>query len=278
MLSDRLFESIYQDAKRWTLEAGQRLKESLQDALEIEYKTSAADIVTQKDKEIEQFFVEKINATFPDHYILGEEGMATEESYNPQEEIVWIIDPIDGTTNFVHQKQNFSISVAVYEKGEPRIGIIYDPIQDECFHATLGQGAYLNDQKLDHLSTGPIEEAVMGINCLWLTPNKKFDHNKLQSLVRHVRGTRSIGSAALEMASVACGRLDAYLTLRLSPWDFAAGLVILDELGAKMTTIHNEEINVFSKSTIFVARPGLHENITERFLQAPDAPGFVKNV
>jgi myo-inositol-1(or 4)-monophosphatase len=277
-LSDRSFESVYQEAKGWTLEAGQRLRESLQDVLEIEYKTSAADIVTQKDKEIEQFFVDKINATFPSHYILGEEGMATEESYNPQEEIVWIIDPIDGTTNFVHQKQNFSISVAVYAKGEPLIGIIYDPIHDECFHAVLGQGAYLNDQKLDPLGATPVEEAVIGINCLWLTPNTKFDHNKLQSLVRHVRGTRSIGSAALEMASVACGRLDAYLTLRLSPWDFAAGLVILEELGAIMTTVNNEKINVFNKSTIFVARPGLHEEITNRFLQTPDAPEFAKNV
>jgi myo-inositol-1(or 4)-monophosphatase len=272
------FECIYKEAKQWTQEAGKLLRESLQDQLKIEYKTSAADIVTQKDKEIEQFFVDKINKKFPQHYILGEEGIATDESYNPQEEIVWIIDPIDGTTNFVHQKQNFSISVAVYEKGEPRIGIIYDPLQDECFHTYAGHGAYLNDQKLDNLKNGSVEEAVLGINCLWLTPNSKFDHYKLHSLVRHVRGTRSIGSAALEMASVACGRLDGYLTLRLSPWDFAAGLVILDELGAKMTTIHNERINVFSKSTIFVARPGLHDEITERFLQSADVPDFSKGV
>jgi myo-inositol-1(or 4)-monophosphatase len=277
-LSDSTFEPIYSLAKSWTLEAGKRLRECLEDVLEIEYKTSAADIVTNMDREIEQFFIEKISKQFPKHYVLGEEGMATKKTYQSQDEIVWIIDPIDGTTNFVHQKQNFTISVAVYEKGEPRIGIIYDPIQDELFHAFMGQGAYLNERKLEPLTGGSIEEAVLGINALWLTPNPKFDHLRLQALVRHVRGTRSVGSAALEMAYVACGRLDGYLTLRLSPWDFAAGLVILDELGASMTTIHNQKIDVFSKSTVFVGKKKLHHEIMNRFIQTTDIPASSKNV
>lgn len=277
-MSNSTFESIYTLAQSWTLEAGKRLRESLEDVLEIEYKTSAADIVTDKDREIENFFIEKISKQFPEHYVLGEEGMATEKKYNPQNEIVWIIDPIDGTTNFVHQKQNFSISVAVYEKGEPRVGIIYDPIQDECFHAFRGRGAYLNDRKLESLTGGKVEEAVLGINALWLTPNPKFDHMRLQALVRHVRATRSVGSAALEMAYVACGRLDGYLTLRLSPWDFAAGLVILAELGASMTTIHNQKIDVFSKSTVFVGKEKLHYEIMNRFIQSTDVPGSSENV
>lgn len=277
-MSYSTFEPIYTLARSWTLEAGKRLREGLEDTLEIEYKTSAADIVTHKDREIEEFFIEKISKEFPEHYVLGEEGMATRKEYNPKDEIVWIIDPIDGTTNFVHQKQNFSISIAVYEKGEPRIGIIYDPIHDECFHALKGRGSFLNDRKLESLEGGMVEEAVLGINALWLTPNATIDHLKLQSLVRHVRGTRSVGSAALELAYVACGRLDGYLTLRLSPWDFAAGLVILDELGASMTTIDNQKIDVFSKSTIFVGKEKVHQEIMRRFIQANETPGFSKDV
>lgn len=267
MMTTASLQELYQQAKSWTIEAGNRLKDSLQEALQVEYKTSAADLVTEKDRETEQFFVDLIQKHYPEHYILGEEGICSAKEYDPLNEVVWIIDPIDGTTNFVHQKQNFSISLAIYIKGEGKIGIIYDPIKNECFHALKGEGAYLNEKKLEMLRTTTVEEALIAINSLWLTPNSLFDHLSLQTLVRQVRGTRSLGSAALEIASVASGRLDGYITLRLAPWDFAAGLVILEEVGAKMSTVDNQPIDVFEKSSIYVAKPSLHEELMTTFLQ-----------
>jgi len=255
------WQELYQQAKSWTIEAGQNLKNTLEDGFLVEYKTSVADLVTEKDRETEAFFVHKIQEKYPDHYILGEEGVSSKQDYNPLEEIVWIIDPIDGTSNFVHQKQNFAISIGICVKGVPMIGIIYDPIREECYHALKGEGAYLNDTKLVPLSPTNIEESLVGISSLWVTPNSIFDHLALQKLVKKVRGTRSIGSSALELASVATGRLDSYLTLRLAPWDFAGGLIILEELGAKISTIENKPVDYFQKSTLLVAKPGLHEQI-----------------
>lgn len=259
-------DHIYEHALKWVYEAGDLLKKSISQSIKVEYKTSMADLVTEKDREVEAFFVQKINDTYEAHYIVGEEGIASQGNYNPEEETVWFIDPIDGTTNFVHQKQAFCISVAVYQQGEPLFGIIYDPMANECFRARSGQGAYLNNQPLKPLSNLDIGEAVIGINSLWLTPNKYDDHSKYQALVKDVRGARSIGSAALEIAYVACDRLDAYVTMRLSPWDFAAGLVILKEVGGVASTITLEDINVFKNSSLYVAKPGLHEKIGNKYL------------
>lgn len=266
---------IYKKAKEWALEAGKSLRATLQDDIVVEYKTSAADIVTEKDKEIEQFFVEKIGESFPQHFVLGEEGMSKDKEFAIEEEVVWIVDPIDGTTNFVHQKRNFSISVAVYVQGRPTIGIIYDPIQDECYHACQGEGAFLNQQRLQTLDERKLEEALLGMDPLWLTENDIFDYRRCQAIVRHSRGARSVGSAALELAYVACGRLDGYFTLRLSPWDYAAGLVILEEVGAKMTTVTNEPLSIQTKrSTVFVTSPKLHQELMTNYILSAEIPEY----
>lgn len=254
-------EVIVQMAKEWTLEVGKRLRQSLTEAIEVEYKTSAADLVTQKDKEIEQFFIDRIRTRFPEQYVFGEEGLSEFMPPDYKKGIVWIIDPIDGTTNFVHQKQNYAISVAIYVDGEPTIGLVYDPIQDELFHAWKNHGAYLNEQKLSVLSPTVIEEAVISFNHLWLVENDKVPFDKMQRLVSDVRGVRYVGSAALEIVYVACGRLDSYLDFRLSPWDIAAGVVILNEVKAESSTLKNKAIDVFKKSSTIFSRPGLHQKI-----------------
>jgi len=262
MVDSRVIE-IAEKAKEWTLEAGARLNLSQEEKLNVEYKTSAADIVTQKDKEIEQFFIGNIKSTYPEHYVLGEEGLSDVLPIDTQEGVVWIIDPIDGTTNFVHQNLNYAISVAVYIDGDPTIGYIYDPIKKELFSAIKNQGAFLNDQPLSTLTSCRAEEAVICFNHLWLVPNEKVDYEKMHHLVNDVRGVRYLGSAALEMAYVACGRLDSSLDFRLSPWDIAAGLVILNEVGAERTTLENQAINVFTKSSTIFSRPGIHQYILE---------------
>ncbi|MDX5475890.1 MAG: inositol monophosphatase family protein [Bacillaceae bacterium] len=258
------WSQIDKDAKQWTREAGERIKESLHKELLIETKTSRDDLVTNMDKETEEFFIKKINEKYPEHQILGEEGFGN--TVKELKGTVWIIDPIDGTMNFVHQKRNFAISVAVYEDGVGKIGLIYDVISDELYHAVEGQGAFFNDEPIPSLSKVKVEEAVIGMNATWVTENIRIDPTILAPLVKDVRGTRSYGSAALEFAYVATGRIDAYITLRLSPWDFAAGLIIINELGGKVTTLYGEPLNLLEQNSVFVSKPGLHEEIMENYL------------
>jgi myo-inositol-1(or 4)-monophosphatase len=243
------WNQIYETAKQWTMEAGEILKKATTETFQIEYKTTAADLVTEKDKEIEQFFIDKIISTYPSHFLLGEEGLAKDQVFNPANEIVWVVDPIDGTTNFVHQQRNFAISVGIYENGLPKIGLVYDPIGNELFHAQVGKGAYLNDKYLLKLVDKPLEEAIISMNQLWLISNEKVNHQLFEQVIRQARGTRYLGSAALEIAYVACGRLDTYFDFRLSPWDIAGGMVILQEVGGIMKNLENQQVDVFSPGT-----------------------------
>ncbi|RXI98399.1 inositol monophosphatase family protein [Anaerobacillus alkaliphilus] len=255
------YEMIFENAKNWTKEAGENLRESLKQAIEVEFKTSASDLVTKKDREIEQLFAQKINEIYPSHMILGEEGTVASQDYVFAESEVWVIDPIDGTTNFVNQKMNFAISVAFYDKGQPVIGIIYDPIKDELFSALKGHGAYLNDERIESLKACKLQEALISVNSLWTIPNEKIEEKKLFPIVENARGIRYIGSAALEIAWIAVGRLDAYIDFRLSPWDIGAGIVILRELGGEATTLEGHEIDMTNTSTTLFSRPGLSAEI-----------------
>lgn len=261
------WKSIYETALHWTLEAGIIIRESLGQQLHVDYKTSEADLVTDKDREIELFFYQKIKEKYPHHRILGEEGMGKETSYDPEQEIVWLIDPIDGTTSFVHQKENFAISVALYEKGSPRIGIIYDPIRDQIVHTLCGQGVYLNKERLEPVRQTSVKHSLLGINSTWLVPNKLYNYMKFHTLIQDLRGTRIIGAAALEMAAVATGKLNGFISLQLSPWDFAAGLAILQEMGVVITTIENKPVDVFSKTSIVAANETLHQEILQKYLE-----------
>jgi myo-inositol-1(or 4)-monophosphatase len=251
-------------AKQWTKEAGKRIRASFQTTLTIQTKSNPNDLVTNIDKETEQFFMKKINETFPSHQILGEEG--TGHHVKSLEGIVWIIDPIDGTMNFVHQQRNFAISVAVYEDGVGKVGLIYDVVHDELYHAFKGKGAYLNDNRIPELEAQHLNESVLGINATWVTENSRIDQQVLAPLVKDVRGTRSYGSAAIEIAYVATGRLDGYLTLRLSPWDFAAGVVLIEEVGGKVTTLEGKELNLLTENSVLIAKANLHNEILTKYI------------
>ena len=180
--------------------------------------------------------------------------------------IIWIIDPIDGTMNFVHMQRNFAISIGIYENGVGQIGIIYDVIRDELYHTIKNNGVYMNDIALKPLEEVNISEAIIGMNATWVTENKRIDPSVLGALVKDVRGTRSYGSAAIELASVAAGRLDAHISLRLAPWDFAAGKILVEELGGIVTDLRGKPLKMLEQNTIIVSKPGLHETIMKKYL------------
>lgn len=258
------WQEVDRHAKMWIKEAGEKIKESFTSILNIETKSNANDLVTNMDREIEGYFLHKIKQYYPAHVLLGEEG--TGEKVTSLEGIVWIIDPIDGTMNFVHQQRNFAISIGIYENGVGKIGLIYDVMRDELYHAIKGQGAFLNEQRLSPLKQTVLEEAVIGLSTMWVTPNRRIDHHVLLPLLSRVRGTRSYGSAALEMAYVASGKLDAYITLRLSPWDFAAGVILVEEVGGVCRTLKGERLNFLEENTIFIANRSFYEPVLSEYL------------
>jgi myo-inositol-1(or 4)-monophosphatase len=255
---------IFTYAKQWTLEAGEIIRSSFTTTLNITSKTNPNDLVTNIDREIEKFFIEKIKTHFSDHHVLGEEGYG--DNLSQLNGVIWLIDPIDGTLNFIHQQRNFAISLGIYENGVGIIGIIYDVVHDELYFAIKGNGAYLNDNPIPALKEVSVGESIIGINATWVTENKRINHNKMAALVRDARGTRSYGSAALELIYVATGRLDAYISMRLAPWDFAAGVIIIEELGGSVTNIEGEKLEVLGKSSILAGKPGLHQEILQRYI------------
>jgi myo-inositol-1(or 4)-monophosphatase len=255
------WNTVEQCAKAWTQEAAELLKDSFQNTLTITYKSHIADLVTNMDKNIEKFFINKIKNKFPEHQVLGEEGYG--DDIQDKSGVIWIIDPIDGTTNFIHQQSNFAISIGIYQNGKGKIGLIYDVGSSNLYFAKDGEGAFLNEIKLPTLEKTPLSESVVGVNATWSGPNRRVNHENVQNIVRESRGTRSYGSAAIELAYVASGKLDAYMTMRLSPWDFAAGLVLLNEVGGIVTQTDGEPIRILEKNSVLAAKPGLHAEILE---------------
>ncbi|QOY34322.1 inositol monophosphatase family protein [Anaerobacillus isosaccharinicus] len=257
-MSNNDWHFIANKAKSLVNEAAQQIKKSLKNERIVEYKSNPNDLVTEMDKQIESFFDEEIKKEFPSHLILGEEGAGKEIS--TLDGTVWIIDPIDGTTNFVHQQRHFAISVGIYEDGVGKVGIIFDVMADELFMAVAGEGAFLNGVKLPSLNEAIVKEALIAVNSGWIIKDER-----LISLVRDCRGTRAYGAAAIEMASVCANRTDAYISLNLSPWDFAAGAILIKELGGKITTVEGNELNLLKPSSICVAKPGLYEQLQSHY-------------
>lgn len=254
------WDKLAVEASVFVKEAAQIIKESFDKELIVEYKSNPNDLVTEMDKKTEAFFQRKISSAFPEHLILGEEG--TGDDIQTLDGVVWIIDPIDGTINFVHQQRHFAISVGIYENGIGKIGIIYDVIGDELFSAVSGQGAYLNGQELPKLKQANVKEAIIGVNAGWV-----WKDEALKQLVEDCRGTRSYGSAAIEMAYVAANRLDAFISLGLYPWDFAAGAIILKEVGAIVTTLAGEELNLLQPSSFSAAKQGLYQQMQTEYIK-----------
>ena len=256
---------IDEQANQWVLEAGDRIKSSFDQTLTIQTKSNPNDLVTDIDKEIEQFFIQKIRTAFPDHKIMGEEGFGDQLEH--LEGIVWIIDPIDGTMNFIHQQRNFAISLAVYENGTGKIGMIYDVAHGELYHAIKGKGAFMNSKPIPKLKDTKVTESIIALNATWLMENRRIDHKLLIPLAREARGTRSYGTAALELVYVATGRVNAYISMRLSPWDIAAGTVIIEELGGVVTNLRGEKLDFLHSDSVFTANPRLHQTILSDYLK-----------
>lgn len=259
-------KKLYDTAKEWVLTAGKLIREQMEEPLEIETKSSAKDLVTKVDKNTEVFFAEKIRSNYPTHKILSEEGFG--DDLQTLDGIVWIIDPIDGTMNFVNQKQNFAISIGIYEDGVGEIGLIYNVMDDVLYSTIKGGGVYKNSNQLPTVNSSiKLDQSLLIINAFWACENRVVEEKPIQALIKEVRGTRSYGSAALEFAYLAEGIADSYFTMKLAPWDLAAGLIMLEEAGIKATQADGKEIDMLTNNSLLASHPSIHEQIKNDFIK-----------
>jgi myo-inositol-1(or 4)-monophosphatase len=205
-------------------------------ALEVRSKR-ANDYVTQVDRAAEEAIMEVVHKAYPGHGFLAEESGASAE----QAEYRWIIDPLDGTTNFIHGFPQYCVSIAVEQRGALSHGVVYDPVKNELFTASKGRGAFLNDRRIRVSKCTRMQEALVGTGF----PFKELERvdlylRQLKRLMSSASGVRRAGAAALDLAYVACGRLDAFWELGLSPWDMAAGALLIQEAGGLVGGLSGE--------------------------------------
>lgn len=217
------------------LEAGGILLSEFDHPAKISYK-GEVDIVTQADRRSEAAIVGRLRNYFPKHSIVAEEGSGQEGDARYR----WIVDPLDGTTNFAHGYPCFAVSIGFEEAGELQVGVIYQPITKELFTASRGEGAYLNEKRIrvstiDHLSTSLL---ATGFPSTKRARNPNIHYYWDFTLRSH--GVRRDGSAALDLASVACGRFDGFWEFGLHPWDTAAGVLLVREAGGVVTTFSGQ--------------------------------------
>lgn len=255
-------------AKHCARSAEKLIEDMLSRPLEVTYKSSASDLVTSVDRAVEQMVIDEIIKKYPEHGVLGEEGLV---ACKPSDfDTVWMVDPIDGTTNFVHQQQNYCISIAAYHKGVCQVGVVYDPTRKELFYAERGGGVFLNDSPLQVERNKEMKEALWSTSLFWNRRAMKSGlSEKAQRLAHRSRGVRVYGVAALELAYVAAGRLDAYISLGLNPWDYGAGLLLVQEAGCRITTLDGNEVPFGERSSILAANPNLYDFLLEFLTEHP---------
>lgn len=226
-------------AMEWAKEAGDvTLRYFRRHDLRSVTKLNDFDVVTEADKASEKLIIEGIRREFPDHSILSEESG---ESSNPDSDWLWVIDPLDGTTNFNQGLPVYSISIALQYKGETVVGVVYAPYLGEMFHATKGGGAYLNGQPLHCTENSRLSTMVTATGMPY--DRDRHPDNNLDNISRvsmQVRGIRRMGSAAIDLAYTAAGYFDAYWELNLNLWDIAAGTLLVREAGGIVESIRTD--------------------------------------
>lgn len=257
---------IYNFGQTLIRDAGQFIRNRMTEAFTIDKKTNPNDLVTDVDKETEQFIASRILEKFTDHKLIGEEYEA--HSIENTDGVVWVIDPIDGTINFVHQRVNFTISIGVFVDGKPHVGLILDVMNDTLYHAKVGNGAFIEDQRLPQLADTLIEQSLIGINPKWMLSDGIGE--PFMDVARQCRQTRSYGSAALEFAFVAAGRLEGTVFFRLSPWDFAAGVVLIEEVGGVISNAFGESLSITRKDSVIAGNPTIHKAMKDAFTASSD--------
>ena len=227
--------------------------------VKIEYKGSA-DLVTVADRQSEALIIDRIRRDFPAHDIMGEEGTRIETGSDYK----WYVDPLDGTTNFAHGYPVFCVSLAVEFQNHRIAGAVYDPTRDEMFTAEKGSGAYLNGEPIKVSTVPKLAESLIATGFpsqkRHKNPNIYFYHH----LTLHSHGVRRAGSAALDLCNVAAGRFDGFWEFNLNPWDTAAGVLIVEEAGGRVTNFSGGQFQIASRETL-ASNTLIHDQLLREF-------------
>ena len=221
--------------------AGDIILSKIDSGFSIQHK-GAIDLVTDADKASEEFITNELGKRFPHVAILGEEQGLTGSK---DAESMWIIDPLDGTTNFAHGNPHFCISVALAKAGQPVLGVVYDPAAKEMFTALAGGGAYLNGKPIKVSSIQKLQHSLFVTGFPYDAATRKANVAVFGRIMQASQGVRVMGSAALDLCYVACGRVEAYWERAINAWDIAAGSLMVAEAGGRVSSYGGDELNLF---------------------------------
>lgn len=251
-------QSFLKPMQELALDAGALLM-SFFGKVSIEYKGDA-DLVTQADRASEKLIVERIRKQWPDHDLLGEEGSRTETG----SDFRWYIDPLDGTTNFAHGFPVFCVSLALEYQGERIAGVIYDPSRQEMFAASRGGRAQLNGKPIRVSGTPRLVESLVATGFPSHKRHKNPNIHFYHQITLRSHGIRRAGSAALDLCYVASGRYDAFWEFNLNPWDTAAGVLMVEEAGGKVTNFSGAPFSIDSRQ-VLATNTLLHAELLHEF-------------
>ena len=256
-----MIEELTKIAVEAALKSGEILKKGFGTSFDIFSKKGKNNLVTEFDKLSEKTIIEYIHSVFPDHVFLAEESGKTGELLNNK--IRWIIDPLDGTVNFAHGLPIFSISIAAELNHEIISGVVYHPLLDELFVAEKGKGAYLNDKQLKVSNNSDLDSSMLVTGFPYnvnQNPCGCIDH--FVNIIKRGIPVRRLGSAALDLAYVAAGRFDGFWEINLNPWDVAAGILLVQEAGGKVSQYSGDAYWIDNDS-ILATNGRIHNSISK---------------
>lgn len=250
-------ENILPAVEKIAREAGDILKDYYKKLEGYRHKGDF-DLLTEADEASEKYLIQSLKTAFPDYSIVAEEGGA----YSPGKgasDYYWYVDPLDGTTNFAHRFPHFGVSIALAGiDRRPVLGVVYDPMRDECFTGIKGGGAFINGEKIQVSKTETLSQSLVATGFPYdRRTNPENNIKEAGIMLLHVQGVRRTGSAALDICYVAAGRLDGFWELQLQLWDCLAGIVILEEAGGKATDLRGKEDLLYQKRPQLLATNGL---------------------
>lgn len=218
------------------------------------------DLVTAADRASEQYVTDRLKQLYPDHGILAEEGFGQERDSDYQ----WFVDPLDGTTNFAHGFPAYNVTIGLAHRGEMIAGVVLDPLKDELFTAERGSGAYLNGQRI-HVSKAPnLNSSLVATGFPSRRRHQNVNIHFYYQLAMETHGVRRAGAAALDLAYVACGRLEAFWEFGLNPWDMAAGILLVEEAGGLCSDMKGEPAGLW-KPHLLADNGHIHDEIVALF-------------
>lgn len=259
-------DEFRKEASRAARMAGEMLRAGFDESRSIRFKGSV-DLVTDFDHRSQDIILDHLSKRFPEHDFLAEEGGGRKQG----NEYRWIIDPIDGTTNFAHRFPVFCISVALQYRRDIVVGLVYDPMRDEEFSAVAGKGAGLNGKKIQVSSTPELDKSLLATGFPYDIRDSEMNNlDHFAHFAVRAQAVRRCGSAALDLCYVACGRFDGFWELKLHPWDVAAASLIVTEAGGRITDFQNGPFSVFGAESL--ASNGLIHSQMEEVLRMGKSP------